>query len=74
MKVEGSTLAQVALHLDIAFVKHHDLFAETKPDAAAAFACAEKGYENFIQQFRGDAGSIISHFQGDPTLGGSRRR
>ena len=43
------------LHLDISFVKHHDLFAEAKADAAAAFFGAEKRDEDLVYHFFGHA-------------------
>jgi hypothetical protein len=36
------------VHLYIAVVQHHDLFAQAKPDAAAMFFGAEERNKDFI--------------------------
>lgn len=60
---ENSALAFNRLNLNIAFVQHYNLFAQTKTDAAAAFFSTEERNENFIKQFFRHAAAVISNFQ-----------
>ena len=59
MQVKGAAFTFHRLHTYASFVQHHDLLAETEPDAAAAALGAKKGNENFIHQLGWHAGAII---------------
>lgn len=55
-------LAFNRLYLDIRFMKHHDLFTEAKPNAAARFTGAEKRDKYFVEQFGGHTNTVIRNF------------
>ena len=59
LKQECSAFAYFTLHLYVAFMKHHNLFAKAKTDAAACFLGAKEWNKNFVEQFFGHACAIV---------------
>src|SRR5215467_3516747 len=65
---EGRPLAFYRLHLDISFVKHHDLFAKTQSNPTSCFPRTKERNKNFVEKARRYPSPVIGYFDNRPMI------